>query len=349
MRALAVAWLAAGTLGCATSRKLEYTPVEFRAAVGRTLKVAADSVQVPFEVDAAAIEQAQRIAGPLLTPRDKARALAEAMISQKEFGIVYDPLATSSAREALRDRRGNCLGMSSLFIGLARGIGLNAYYLDASDRVTTLDDSDAFIVSSGHVSAVVRTTEGDRIVDFDRSISRYRTLRVMDDLQALAHYYNNRGYDLLREYGEPDDIPDDVWQRALAEFESAVQLNASLARAWNNAGIGYARLGQTDEAIVRYRIAISQDPDLAEAHNNLGVLYLRLDRPADALPQLRRAVELAPRNPYHLYHLALALRRTQDLPSSLDALRQALAIKPDYTEAATTLQAFQGPPRVPER
>jgi tetratricopeptide (TPR) repeat protein len=339
--AIAVAGLLAAA-GCTIPRRLEYTPDQLRAAVARKLEVSPSGVDVPFEVDPEALEQARSIARPTLPARERARRLADALVDEDAFGIVYDPQATSSAREVLRDGRGNCLGMSSLFIALARGVGLQAYYLDASDRVRSIEESDAFIVSSGHVTAVVRTGDGDRIIDFDRSITRYRRLRVMDDLQALAHYYNNDGYDLLREYRSPDDIPTEVWEAARARFAAAIELNASLARAWNNLAISDARLGRTDDAIVHYRVAILQDSDFAAPHNNLGVLYLREGRLEDALAALRTAVELAPRNPHHYYHLALALRRSRDAEGSRRALVKVLELDPGHADARAALEYLPG-------
>lgn len=339
--ALVALVVALGLVACATPpRRLDFAPAEFRRAVAAKLELDPSSVEVPFALDPDAIERARQMAGFLGTPRERAERLAKAIVDPSEFGIAYDATATADARQVLIDRRGNCLGMSSLFVGLARGIGLRAYYLDASDRVRTLDDSEAFIVSSGHVTAVVRTEAGDSIVDFDRSIERYKTLRVMDDLQAYAHYYNNRGYDLLREYRSPDDVPADVWERASEAFQAAIDLNPSLARAWNNLGIAYARLGRTEEAEIRYRVAVDVDPDFAEPHNNLGLLYLATDRPREALAELRRAVELAPRNPHHHYHLALALQRVEGPAASRQALLETLELQPDHAAARAGLQSL---------
>ncbi len=334
--------LLASVLACSTPRTLEYAPDAFRRAVAEKLGVETATVEVPFEVDSDAVEAMRRLLRPVSDPRERASRLADALVSERAFGITYDPLATSNANDVLREKRGNCLGMSSLFIGLARELGLRAYYLDASDRVRSVEEDDAFIVSSGHVSAVVRTVEGDRIVDFDRSVGSYRRLRVMDDLQAFAHYYNNYGYDLLRGYATPDEIPADVWAAAQETFEAAIELNPSLARAWNNRGIAHGRLGRVDEAVLDYRVAISQDPDFAEPYNNLGVLYLRLDRPAEALEPLRKAVELAPRNPHHLYHLGLALEESGQNGAAAAEYQRALEVSPEHAPARVALEALAG-------
>jgi tetratricopeptide (TPR) repeat protein len=164
-------------------------------------------------------------------------------------------------------------------------------------------------------------------------------MRILDDLQALAHFYNNRGYELLlaaTRNAEP--LP---WEIARADFAAATRLHPGLGRAWNNFGIAEARLGRSREAETAYRMAVTQDPTLSEPHSNLGVLELAQGRVQSALRAFERAVEIAPRNPYHHYHLGVALAAGSQIGPAIAALERALALKPDHAASRAKLSELR--------
>jgi len=163
----------------------------------------------------------------------------------------------------------------------------STYFVDASDRIAGVRRDHDFLVRDGHVMAAVRTEWGWLTVDFARRTREYRTFRVLDDLRALAHFYNNRGYERIhvaRAAGRP--VP---WPAVQADFELATKVRPGLALAWNNLGIALARQGRSREAALRYRAALSLDPELAAAWNNLGKLHLEAGRPDDARRAFARA------------------------------------------------------------
>jgi tetratricopeptide (TPR) repeat protein len=90
---------------------------------------------------------------------------------------------------------------------------------------------------------------------------------------------------------------------AAALFEEAVELDSSLAEAFNNLGSSLSFLGRYDEAEQCLRQAIAIKPNYSDAHGNLGNL----------------------------------LRMKADLVAAEESLRRALKLRPTFTEARINL------------
>jgi tetratricopeptide (TPR) repeat protein len=332
---LAALLLSAAIPGC-VSRGLVYSPEALEAQyLQRTRGLAAAALVVPYRVSPEDVDRARR-AGISGSRYQRTLALVDHMVSTEGLGLEYRPVVTRSAEETLRSGYGNCLSLSSAFVGLARALGLSAHYVRATQRIDSSERVGDFLVSSGHVAAVVHTEEGDTAVDFDRVLDHYRRFDRIGDLEALAHFYNNRGYEIIyqaQEAGEP--IP---WEDAGRHFETAIRMHPDLAGAWSNAGIAQARLGRTEEAARRYREAMARDPGFAAPRNNLGKLYLDLGEPAAAARACAEAVRLAPRNPYARFNLGRALYESGDLEAAVEVLEAAAALAPDYAAPARLLE-----------
>ena len=336
--------------GCAfTSRRIAYTPAELRAEVAqRTPELSPGDVVVPFEVDPRDVARARRaLAG--ISHNAQVRPLVQALFSPAIFGLHYAPVVTATARETLRDYEGNCLSLASVFVGLARSLGFRAYYLDASARLSELSqETPGLVVNSGHITAAIEIADERWYLDFDRSIGHLRHFRVLDDLEALAHFYNNRGYERIevaRLSGESID-----WEGAAKDFTIATRIEPSLARAWNNLGIALARLGHRTEAEAAYERAIATAPRLAAPYNNLGALYLGTSRPGAAVVLLRKAVELAPKSAHFHYNLGRALLASGDRLAAKKALERAADLRDNGAERllgkiALYEKKYTAPPR----
>src|SRR5215510_3073367 len=104
--------------------------------------------------------------------------------------------------------------------------------------------------------------EGEDAVTVDQRIDGcsavIRTARDKGD--KLAETFNNRGvgYRLKGDY-----------DRALADYNQAIKLNAKFAAAYNNRGVAYDKNGEYDRAILDYDQAIKLKPS-AEGYFNRG-------------------------------------------------------------------------------
>jgi hypothetical protein len=338
---------AASTTGCTVVSKVAYTPSELRAEVARRApSIPGREIVVPFEVTPAQVGLARKVVAEARSDEDRVRALTEALFDPGGFGLRYASTVTASAEETLSSSEGNCLALASVFIGLARGIGLKAYYMDASTRVhETRYHNDGMTVNAGHVTALVKTGDGDIGLDFER-LGQIRWYRAIDDLEALAHFYNNRGFDLIDRAQERGLEAD--WTEVAHDFWLAVQVMPTFARAWNNLGIAAARLGRAEEAVQDYRTAIARDPKLAAPLNNLGSLHLQSGDVEAALQALEAAARLEPRGAHIQYNLAVARHRHGDRLGAVEALRRAIDLRGVYPEAQAlldqlTLQAARSP------
>jgi tetratricopeptide (TPR) repeat protein len=304
--ALQLLWLVLGAAaGCGAPVRMAYTADELREQLARRAPALTQGeVVVPYEVDADQVALARTVVRNVRADTDRVQALVAAMFDRKLFGLRYVEVVTASARDTLARKEGNCLGLASVFIGLARAIGLAAFYMDASTRVhETRGSSDGLTVNTGHVTAVVRVGKEDIGLDFAR-MGKVRWYRIIDDVEALAHFYNNRGFDLVeRALAEGHPV---AWEQASRDFRRAVLVLPGFARAWNNLGIAAARRGLVAEAIRDYRTAIERDPQLAAPRYNLGSLYLEEGDAAGAVALLEEAARMEPEGVHIQARLARA-------------------------------------------
>jgi hypothetical protein len=334
--ALAAVLLLTIAPGCVTSR-VAYTPEALRQRVAELDPTfPASELVVPFELPPEALEAAHRAVVGVKGDDERVQRLVKAFFTGQNRRVEYDATATTSGADALAAGRGNCLALASIFIGLARAIGLDAQYVDLSSRVNEMRYGDGgTTVNMGHVSAMV-VTGNDRItLDFMR-LGPVRWYKPLDDLEALAHYYNNLGYELIDDAAGRSVAPD--WVGAARYFRMAVAVKPTFARAWNNLGIAAARQGHRAEAAERYRQAIELDPRLPAPLANLGALQLQQGDLAGAMASLERAASLEPGGAHIQYQLAVARLRSGDKDGAIRSLRRTLSLRGSYPGAQALLE-----------
>lgn len=322
--------------GCATS-KLAYSPDELRLELARRApSIPREEIVVPYEIDASQLDLARALVRYATSDTDRVRILTKAFNDPRIFGLRYAPTLTVDARQTLKNKEGNCLSLSSAFIGLARATGLDAFYVDGSIRIheRRFEDNHGLSIDIGHVSVMIKNADETIGLDFAR-LGRVRWYRVISDLEALAHFYNNRGFELI-DIAEQSGREVD-WSQVHHNFWLALQVQPSFAMAWNNLGIAEAHLNHHQEAIAAYRNAIAHQPDLAAAHNNLGSLYLEMGENALAVKSLETAEKLEPGGSHIRYNLAIARLRLGDRAGAIRALRQAIDLRDSDAQARSLL------------
>jgi len=336
----ALALVVAGVVfaaGCASSvQRRAYTPEALTVAAREMAPtVGVDELVVPYEVSDALVERAREMTRSARSDYERARILTRAITHEDGLGLEYEPVATAPAMITIERGYGNCLALISVFVGLARELGMDAYYVDASDRVNDLRRERQLIVDSGHIAAAARTEQGWRLVDYDGHVHQFRTFRIIDDITALAHYYNNLGYELIDQAGRQGE--DVAWPRVRRSFELATLVRPGFARAHNNLGVTWSKLDRPERAEEQYRAAIASDEGFAAAHHNLANLHLAAGDLDAALVSYDRAVSLKGDNPFLHYHRGMALYRKGDMPAAAEALERAIRLKRDYVEPRNLL------------
>jgi Flp pilus assembly protein TadD len=221
--------------------------------------------------------------------------------------MVYDNTFTGTGAQAFETRRFNCLSLAHLVVGLARELGVDAYYVRIEEFRSFHQRGDLVMVST-HVAPGWGPRADTRIVEFEATTDRERhaAYRISDE-QALGLHYANRGAELLRA-GWPD-----LGQAWLRE---ATAIDPGGAEAWLNLGVAERRLGAPERAEAAYRQALALDPDNLSAWRNLASLLQLQGDPNAARKILELLDRPGHRNPYTF--LALG-----DLCASTGALEDA--------------------------
>jgi len=333
--------LAAAAVGCATSHpKYALKPDELRLELVRRLGAEkAARVQTPFEIDGDLAKLASKVVRGADSASLKIEALAIALGDPSQLDLHYQRDATLTARETLERRGGDCLSLTSLFIGMARSVGLNVYFIDARGVQEFTRDGDLY-VDRRHIVAGYGAPPVFTMIDFDHVAAVPNVqYRILTDLQALARYFNNLGFYRLRE-----------GDNATAEeyFRDALRIDSTFAAAHNNLAVALSRTGRLEEAEREFEQALRADPSYSSAMLNLADLYRRTGR-GDQAGELRRvAGALRMRDPIWRLQLGLDALRAGDAPRAIEELRAAAALDPSIMSAWLGLaQAYnaQGDPR----
>ncbi len=316
--------------GCATGgKKLAYGPDDLRELLAR--RIPRSEVVIPFEISPAHARQAQSLVANTPDASEKVRILLDALIGPRGFALRYKVGVPGTAEQAFANGGGDCLALASAFVGLARAVGLDAAYMDASFRMQDTEYlGDQTTVKVGHITAYVRTS-GDRYgLDFAR-MGRIYWYEPIDDIEAVAHYYNNLGYILLEGGGEGGTAAG--WAGAEHQFALATRVKPDFARAWNNLGVARARLGRRGEARDAYRRAIAIDEKFPSPRLNLGVLLLESGEVEAASEQLEAAARLDPTAPNIQYELGMVRLRRGDRAGAVTALETAVWLRGSWPAA----------------
>lgn len=272
-------------LGCASSGPIVQD-------LGRELRARGldpTSVVVPFEItDEMRVWVHEQI--PEATPvEERLDHLLAALLDPGRLRIQYEARATGTAVEVFQNRRANCLAFTSLFVGLAREVGVPVMYLDVDD-VERFEKEGDLVVVSGHVSAGFSTGSTLKILDFSQApATEYRRVQPISDLTAIALYHSNRGAEALRKSRNDE---------ALDWLRKAVAIDPELGGAWINYGVALRRSGDPAGAETAYRKALEADPNALSAYQNLAALLRLQGQDKEAADLLAVSSRLGSRNPF---------------------------------------------------
>jgi len=110
----------------------------------------------------------------------------------------------------------------------------------------------------------------------------------------LADIYFQRGIN-YRKAGD--------WEKAISEYQKAVELVPSFIRVYYRQGFAYAVIGDVDKAISAYKKVIDLAPDFARVQANIAFLYKEKGERDKAIRAYQRALELNPRDQKSIYYL----------------------------------------------
>jgi Flp pilus assembly protein TadD len=321
-------------LGCASAR----SPLGEADLLGdlRSRGVDPASVVVPWEITDEMRAWVHAEVPDNLPEGERLDALLTALLDPGRLALQYESGYSGTAREAFETRKANCLAFSSLFVGLAREVGVPAFYLDVDDVETFEKEGDLMVISR-HTSAGFDLGGQMKILDFaiPGRQPRYRRLSRLSDKTALALYHSNRGAELLRAGKRRESLD---W------LQKAVTIDPDLGGAWVNLGVALRRGGDVKGAETVYRKSLEVDPEEASAYQNLAALLRLQGQEAEAGELLVLATRVGGKNPFSylaLGDLSLAHGR---LDEARRFYKRALHLYRDNPEpyAALGLVALEG-------
>jgi type IV pilus assembly protein PilF len=122
-------------------------------------------------------------------------------------------------------------------------------------------------------------------------------------------------------------------QTALAEFETALQIDPRFAQAhYALAALLHNAFGKQEDAIRHYKQALELNPSFSEAKNGLGTVYLDQGRYDEAIKLFEEALaDMRYREPHIAEgNLGIALYRKGNPEQALQHLRAAITLQPKF-------------------
>jgi Flp pilus assembly protein TadD len=247
----------------------------------------------------------------------KLRQLSDAVFDKATFGLEYNE-NTRTAADTFKNRSGNCLSFTFMFVVLARGVGLKANFQEVEIPPAWSFTEDTYILNR-HINIHVDLGRlPPKIVDFD--IADFRAdydMRIIPDERALAHFFNNVGAEHMQR--------GDVAAAFSAFREAIVDHDRNFAPAWDSLGtLYYGRQGLSDHAEAAFLHALEIDRSDLTAMNNLTVLYDRRGEPGLAESYRKKVRKHREHNPYYRFHRARIAYQAQDYDLALHHLKYAL-------------------------
>lgn len=282
---------------------------------------AAAQIEVPFAIDDEVRLAFRRFTRLGTTEDERTAALLDFIFHQ--LALTYEQVPTRDAMATFRAHKGNCLSFVNLFVGMARDIRLNPNYVEVTDY-QHWNHREGMIISEGHIVAGMTLDGAFKTFDFiPYQEKAYRNFKPIDDLTAVAHFYNNLGAEALLAGKLPEA------QRLVT---LATRIAPHFPKALNNLGVCLARAGDLAGALEKYQQALAGDPGNSMVMTNVMHVYQEQGRVAEATDIEHKVEESNTSNPFFYLYLGETALARGDLVKALDHMVHALRLEPDLPE-----------------
>jgi Flp pilus assembly protein TadD len=222
--------------------------------------------------------------------------LIEAVMDKSLLCWEFDGQKTYSAAKSFYHKQGNCLSYAIMMIVLGRELGLELYFNEVDiPPIWDMQTEHTFVLVR-HVNVLAKVGLKRMILDLElEEYDMSHRQRRITDIDAKAHYYNNRGMDYLNANN---------MENAFLYLRKALTLQPKKAFLWGNLGVLYLRYGHYQEAKTAFLHSLDLDPSDVTAISNLQRLYVKLGNNELANYFRQKAERSRMKNPYYRYYLA---------------------------------------------
>ena len=267
---------------------------------------------------------AQRLAVTGDTVREKAASLAALLFEREGFA----PGEPHTLDAVLDGRKGNCLGLSLLYLCVARKARVPVRLVTAPKHVFLQ-------CGAGERRFFIETTRNGEFHDTPDYLRQHLGEQQMGEaggihLEALRapQTVGVLAEELGRVLRDAERYPE-----ALRHYARAIEINPRHAEAYVGLGAVLIGLGKLDAGLEACAKAAGLNRRDPEAYCYWGVALRRLGRHADACTQYAKAVELRPRFDKAYCNWGVALERMAKHKEACDKQAKALELNPRNADA----------------
>ncbi len=117
-------------------------------------------------------------------------------------------------------------------------------------------------------------------------------------------------------------------QRALQEFQKAIELKPNYGDAYHNLANTYRELGQLDKALENYQKAANFNPNLWQSYQNIAALYFQSKQYDLALEFIQKAIQINPKNINLRNNLGIVYLVSGDKEKAKEIFNLVLSVDP---------------------
>ena len=288
-----------------------------------------------------------------------------------ELGFIYVQtgyLEDLYLNKVIDRRKGNCVGLSILYLSIAEKLSLPLFGVNVPDHIfVRYDDGEQRInIETGHkgMSRSDSFYVSNSLERFDEeSVEHGCYLQNLNTKEVISNIllnpknpgaYCNRGvvhekmgmlseaiknYDvaisLNRKYASAYYNRGSLlgvvgkYGHAVEDFNEAISISPGFALFYLNRAIALKKMGKIDEAILDYDKIIEIDPDHAQAYCNRGVAFAETGRIDEAMNDLNKAIELDPYLSDAYFSRAIFFADNNKLNEAIDDFGKCISLTPD--------------------
>jgi len=258
-----------------------------------------DKASVRRRLDRLTAAAAVRLQG-LATPRGRVQALNRFFFLERGFVADLDLADADNLflDRVLERRRGYCTGLASVYLIVARRLGLPVYAVSTPSHLFLRHDD-----GTGPIN-----------------------IETLEDGREISDETYRRRYHIL-----PLSVQRGVFLRNLDEDRFLSQLV-------NNVGTLHSRAGQQEQAQELYQRALQLDPLNVTARFNLARDQMQQEHFLLAVEGYSRVLELHPNDPWSLNNRGVCRLRLGNPDGALADFLEALSVDPGFVEARRNLE-----------